>query len=210
MAPRLPASAPATPTRILASVILLSWTYGIAHDEITCRLSPEYFTLGHPILFGITAPGAMALLWGTLATVPMAILVGTLLAATAVTPRERPAEPLHVIVTGVLLILSAMALGAAAAGFAVWTVGQHVALPLPHAWKDALEPDRILPFATAWAAHSTSYAVAFAGSTILITRIWRRRGRPRFIDPWPSKPGEALRFAAIIAIAAGLLYWRFR
>jgi len=38
--------------------------YGIFHDQVTARLCVEYFTIGHPNIFGTDNPTVLAIAWG--------------------------------------------------------------------------------------------------------------------------------------------------
>ncbi len=42
--------------------------YGILHDQITARICVEYFTIGHPPVFGTDDPTLLGLGWGVIAT----------------------------------------------------------------------------------------------------------------------------------------------
>jgi len=48
----------------IAAVIL----YGIVHDQVTARMCVEYFTIGHPPIFGTDDPTLLGVGWGILAT----------------------------------------------------------------------------------------------------------------------------------------------
>src|SRR6516225_8216507 len=69
-------------------IILLSVAgavfYGILHDQLTTRVCVEYFTIGHPPVFGTTEdPTALAFGWGVLATWWVGLLLGVPLATFA-------------------------------------------------------------------------------------------------------------------------------
>jgi len=42
--------------------------YGLVHDQVTVRVSLEYFTIGHPQLITTSSPTLLALFWGAAAT----------------------------------------------------------------------------------------------------------------------------------------------
>jgi len=48
-----------------AKIVLLSMasaiTYGIIHDQVTARICVEYFTIGHPPIFGTEDPTLLVL-----------------------------------------------------------------------------------------------------------------------------------------------------
>ncbi len=54
--------------------------YGILHDEVTARICVEYFTVGHPDLFGTDSPTLLGIGWGIVATWWAGLLLGIPLA----------------------------------------------------------------------------------------------------------------------------------
>ena len=69
--------------RILALCVGSAVAYGIVHDQITARVSIEYFTIGHPRLFATDDPTPHALAWGVIATWWVGLLLGIPLAIAA-------------------------------------------------------------------------------------------------------------------------------
>src|SRR5579859_3833462 len=65
--------------------------YGICHDQITARVCVEYFTIGHPPIFGGTQdPTLLAFGWGVFATWWVGVMLGapaTLLARIGSRPK---------------------------------------------------------------------------------------------------------------------------
>src|SRR3954463_4822555 len=54
--------------------------YGILHDQVTARICVEYFTIGHPPVFGTDDPTLLRLGWGVIATWWVGLILGVLLA----------------------------------------------------------------------------------------------------------------------------------
>jgi hypothetical protein len=69
--------------KIWCATILFAVGYGIAHDEVTARVSIEYFTVGHPPLVETNSATLVAVAWGVVATWWVGALGGFLLAAAA-------------------------------------------------------------------------------------------------------------------------------
>lgn len=66
--------------KIVAMTIGASIVYGWAHDLVTANLCVEYFTIGHPDIFGTKNPWLLALGWGVVATWWVGLGLGCLLA----------------------------------------------------------------------------------------------------------------------------------
>ena len=68
-------------------IILLSTLsailYGVAHDQVTIRVCPEYFTVGHPHLIATDSLTLLALAWGVAATWWVGLGLGILLGISA-------------------------------------------------------------------------------------------------------------------------------
>lgn len=54
--------------RIVRLAGAASVVYGILHDQVTARVCVEYFTIGHPSIFGTEDPTLLGIGWGILAT----------------------------------------------------------------------------------------------------------------------------------------------
>lgn len=65
---------------VVLLAVLAAVTYGIVHDQVTVRVSLEYFTIGHPPVFDTDSPTLLALGWGVLATWWVGLPLGFLLA----------------------------------------------------------------------------------------------------------------------------------
>ena len=50
--------------KIVGLCIAAAIGYGIAHDQVTARVCIEYFTIGHPPIFGTQSPTLLAIGWG--------------------------------------------------------------------------------------------------------------------------------------------------
>src|SRR6478752_7546738 len=65
---------------IILTCILTAVIYGIIHDQITARICVEYFTIGHPPVFGTDDPTLLGLGWGVIATWWVGLILGVPLA----------------------------------------------------------------------------------------------------------------------------------
>ncbi|MFZ9915008.1 MAG: hypothetical protein ACO3IB_06670, partial [Phycisphaerales bacterium] len=66
--------------RIVLAITALAISYGIAHDQVTVRIAPEYFTVLHPKIIESTSPTMLAFAWGFAATWWMGAGLGALVA----------------------------------------------------------------------------------------------------------------------------------
>jgi hypothetical protein len=168
---------PLAAIRIIASCILAAIAYGIVHDQITARVCVEYFTIGHPPIFGTDDPTILAIGWGIVATwwVGLILGIGLAIAARLGIRPKRSAESLVRPIARLLLIMAVCATLAGVAGYIAASTGAVFLV----GWLAAeVPPDRHVAFlADAW-AHAASYAVGFIGGIVICVSVWRARGRP--------------------------------
>jgi hypothetical protein len=99
------------------------------------------------------------------------ILLGIALAIAARAGRT-PKRDVRSIEKPIVMLLFGMALCAAAAGVAGYTLSELGLISLPEHAYSRVPRDRHTRFmADAW-AHSTSYLVGFAGGIAVIARVW--------------------------------------
>lgn len=178
-----PAAATPVPTlRILALCILAAVLYGIVHDQITVRVSLEYFTIGHPHLFATDSPTVLALAWGVVATWWVGLLLGLLLAfACRRGPWPRRSwRSLVRPVARLLALMAVFALGAGCLGHALGRAGW-VVLTGPLAAN--VPPERHAAFLGAWWAHLASYLGGGVGGLWLVRSVWRARQAAGHVVP---------------------------
>jgi hypothetical protein len=149
--------------------------YGICHDQITARICVEYFTVGHPPIFGGTQdPNLLAFGWGVFATWWVGAMLGVPAALLArVGSRPKLGWRHFRIPLGVLTVL--VALAAVVGGL----VGYAVTGPLNAYYVPELGVQSSVPFAVAAEAHGAAYSVGFVGGVLVWGWIWWRRGRDR-------------------------------
>src|SRR5437763_170126 len=147
---------------IVLLCVLAAVAYGIAHDQVTARVCVEYFTVGHPPVFGTDDPTLLGLGWGVLATWWVGLLLGVSLAVVA-RAGSRPKRTVGSLVRPVAWLLAVTAACALAAGITGWLLARSGAVILVGPIADELPADRHVPFlADVW-AHSASYLVGFVG-----------------------------------------------
>jgi hypothetical protein len=159
--------------------------YGILHDQVTARVCVEYFTVGHPPVFGTDDPTLLGLGWGVIATWWMGLLLGIWLAVVAQVGR-RPVVPPGALVRPIAVLLAVMGISALCAGLAGWAAGSSGLIQLPARLAARLPPESEVPFLADLFAHNASYAVGLVGGITLIVRISFSRSRKA---PHPPAPG---------------------
>jgi hypothetical protein len=156
---------------IIAAVI-----YGIAHDQVTARVCVEYFTVGHPPVFGTDDPTLLGIGWGVIATWWVGLLLGVPLAIAA-RAGPRPKRSVGSLVRPVAWLMAIMAVCALAAGTTGWILARRGAVALAGPMARSLPRDRHVPFLVDLWAHSASYLVGLIGGMVLIALVWRSRAR---------------------------------
>ena len=165
-----------------AAIILLcvvaAVLYGVVHDQITARICVEYFTIGHPPVFGTDDPTLLGLGWGVIATWWVGLILGVLLALSS-RVGSWPKLVAKQLVRPLAVMLAVVAVLALIAG----VVG-HVAATRRWVWL--LEPmasrvpaDRHVAFLTDLWAHLASYIGGFLGGITLCAYVLVRRARAR-------------------------------
>jgi hypothetical protein len=159
---------------IIGLSIAAAVVYGLIHDQITIRISPEYFTVLHPrILPEDTSLTVLALAWGVIATWWVGAILGVILAGASCLG-NRPTLSAAQLLKPILGLLLIMGCGAAICG----TIGHALAVK-GTVLIDALPPQQAVGATTAWFTHLASYALGFIGGITLSIRAWKQRGRAR-------------------------------
>jgi hypothetical protein len=159
---------------IIALCIVAAIAYGIVHDQITARVCVEYFTIGHPPVFGTDDPTLLGLGWGVIATWWVGVILGIGLAIAA-RAGSRPKRSVASLVRPVLMLMTVMASFALAAGFAGWLLAVNSLISLVPWLADRVPPDRHARFIADGGAHDASYLVGFVGGIVVMVRVWRSR-----------------------------------
>ena len=162
---------------IIFLCIVSAILYGILHDQVTARVCVEYFTIGHPPIFGTDDPTLLGIGWGIIATWWVGLLLGIPLAIVARAGRRSKREVRDLIwpLTILLMVMAACALTAGVLGWVlaengiVFLVG-HVAREVP--------AEKHVPFIADLWAHSASYIVGVVGGVVLMVQVWRSRTVP--------------------------------
>jgi hypothetical protein len=163
--------------QIILRVCLALIGYGMLQDQVSARLCPEYFTIGHPPISGISAPTLLGIAWGLLGGLPGGILLGTALAL-AMRSGPRPPLAFAAVRRPILLLLAGMALGTLISGLSAWYNASVVNIAVGIPWSAVLAPERQRAFFIVASAHFATYLSAAGLGLGLCGWAFSRRGRP--------------------------------
>ena len=170
---------------IISLSVLSAVLYGMVHDQVTARVCVEYFTIGHPPIFGTDSPTLLALGWGILATWWVGLILGVPLALFARLGR-RPKRSAASLIRPILVLLGAMAAVAVLAAAVGYVLARAGAVVLREPLASRVPADQHVPFLTDLWAHNGSYLAGFVGGIVLIVHVWRSRGRAARETALPS------------------------
>jgi hypothetical protein len=161
---------------IVGLCVLAAVTYGILQDQVTAHLCVEYFTIGHPPIFGTDSPVLLAIGWGILATWWVGLLLGGALAVAAQVS-ERPRRDAGSLVRPVVVLMGIMAMCALSAGVVGYLLARGGVVALPEPLAALVPAEKHTVFIADFAAHVASYLAGAVGGLVVFVRVWRERGR---------------------------------
>jgi len=158
--------------KIVALCLVSCIVYGICQDHVTVRVCVDYFTVGHPPIFGgIKDPTLLAISWGLLATWWVGLLLG-LPAAFLARIGSRPKlawRDLRVPITMLMFVVAITAFVAGLAG--------HASADFDRAYFPSQRAEDQPRYAADASAHNAAYAAGFIGGLLICGWIWWKRGR---------------------------------
>ena len=169
-----------------AKIVLLSMasaiTYGIIHDQVTARICVEYFTIGHPPIFGTEDPTLLGLGWGILATWWVGLFLGLPLAVVA-RCGSRPKRTAKFLVRPIAGLMAFAACGAFIAGAVGWLLASRGLICLGEPFASEVPSDRHVAFLIDAFAHTASYGCGFLGGLVVLALVWHGRRPARLHTP---------------------------
>jgi len=160
--------------KIVMLGIVAAVMYGLVHDQITARVSLEYFTIGHSRVIASDSPTLLATYWGVAATWWVGALLGLCLGLAA-RVGSRPSQTMHRLIKPVgLLMLCTGALAGLVGGAAFVGAAVHwISIPVSAAPQVPPERERVF-LAVQW-THLASYAVGTMRGLALCISVWLKR-----------------------------------
>ncbi len=163
--------------------------YGVLMDQVSARLCPEYFTVFHPPIPGLTDPTLLGIAWGFLGAWWGGYVLGYA-AGVAATVGPRPPLPLRELARPLGVLLAAVAGAAAVTGFNVARHADLFGVTLDPSVGAMLPPERHRAALVVACYHFAAYVTAAAGSVVLCVWIGRTRKsrhlRPAEMPPCPN------------------------
>jgi hypothetical protein len=150
--------------------------YAVLQDQTSARLCPEYFTVLHPPIPGLTDPTLLGISWGFLGAWWGGVLLGFVLALVA-TVGSRPALAPRELVRPLAVLVSVLAVVTALTGFTVWHHAGLLGVSLDAGTTQLVPPERHRGLLTVACYHFTAYATATIGGAVLCVWVWTERGK---------------------------------
>jgi len=169
---------------IIGIVIGAAVVYGVLHDQITVRICLEYFTVGHPPLFGLREPTLLALGWGVVATWWVGAALGWVIAFAARYGTWPKLEP-HEILRPLGMLFATVACFALISGLIGYIAAVNHWVNLNPFLADLIPPEKHVAFLVDLWSHCASYVGGFFGGIGLAGYIafQRRRRHQASINP---------------------------
>lgn len=164
--------------------------YAMLQDQVSARLCPEYFTVLHPPIPGMTDPTLLGISWGFIGGWWGGIVLGYV-AGLVATLGKRPQLTPRDFVRPLFVLVSVLATVTALTGFTVWHHAELLGVSLTG--FDGLVPvERHRAVLVVACYHFTAYATATIGGVVLCAWLWmerRTRGRGTAACPANSSHG---------------------
>lgn len=162
--------------RITLLGVLAAVVYAVVQDQVSARLCPEYFTVFHPPIPGLTDPTLLGLTWGFLGAWWPGLLLGYA-AGLAATVGRRPPLALRDLMRPVLLLVAIIGAVVAVTGLSVWRHVELLGLRLDPLFVNLLPSERHRALFVVACYHFVAYVTALLGGVALCVWIWMERGR---------------------------------
>lgn len=154
--------------------------YAMLQDQVSARLSPAYFTIGHNPIPNLHDPTLLGLVWGFLGGFPGGILLGLALACCATLGAAAAASPNNVQRAILLVVLGMAFASVCAGGSAAYNAGV-VDITIGEPWARLIPAEEQRGFFIVACAHFGTYlGGAIAGVAVCAWLLWQRwRGEAR-------------------------------
>lgn len=150
--------------------------YGSLHDQVSVRLCPEYFTVLHNPIPGVTDPTLLGLAWGVLASAGGGVAMGYV-AGLAATVGSRPKLTTREVVRPMLAVVGGVAVVTAITGVSVARHAEMFDVRLDPFLATIVPPERHHALLTVACYHLAAYISAVVGSVVMCVWVGVERGR---------------------------------
>lgn len=152
--------------------------FGVGMDQVSARLCPEYFTVLHNPIPGLTSPTLVGLVWGVLGAAGGGLIFGYA-AGLAATAGPLPPWPVRRLVRPMLLTVVGVGTVVAITGLGVWHTASGLGVRLDGVYAEAIPPERHAATVTVASYHVAAYLSSIAGSVALCLWVGTRRGQAK-------------------------------
>ena len=163
----------------LRSLVLGIWlmtAYAMLQDQVSSRLCPEYFTIFHNPIPGLTDPNLVGIAWGFLGSWWGGAILGYSAGLTA-TLGDKPCLQLRNIVKGMLVLLGVVGIMTALGGFSVYRHAELFQITLCCEPVQGVPEERRRNLFIVACYHLITYGTAIIGSVLLCLELARQRHR---------------------------------
>jgi hypothetical protein len=160
--------------RIIAGCTVAFIIYGMLQDQISARLSPEYFTIFHPRIEGVTEPFWLGIFWGFLGSWWGGMIFGVSLALTAQLGKK-PKLNYDQLNSRIGFAILCVGLASLFTGLSVGFILTRVPVTLPEPWSLQIPPQRHLGFLIVACVHATTYLSSVVIAIITCLETARHR-----------------------------------
>jgi hypothetical protein len=150
--------------------------YGMLQDQLSARLCPDYFTVFHPPIPGVTDPTLLGVAWGFLGAWWGGVLLGYIAGLVATLGSRPPVAPRELVRPLVVLLL-VVGLVVLLTGINVWRHAELLGVSLDPALTKLVPPERHRPLLIVACYHFAAYASATIGGVVLCVWVWVERVR---------------------------------
>ncbi len=146
--------------------MFVTMTYGILHNQITTRISLEYFTIGHCKIIDSTSPTLLGIAWGIYANWWVGLSIGVLFALVGRVGHWKKRDASSFVKPLCFMSLFS-AIGAGVAGFLGYILTGKGILGLSAPLSSAVPASNHAPYIAALWMHTASYFVGTASGLIV-------------------------------------------
>lgn len=148
--------------------------YAMLQDQVSARLCPEYFTVLHPPIPGLTDPTLLGISWGFIGGWWGGIVLGYV-AGLVATLGPRPKLAPRELVRPLLVLVSVLAAATALTGFTVWHHANLLGVSLDAGMNGLVPVERHRAVLVVACYHFTAYATATVGGVVMCAWLWGER-----------------------------------
>ncbi len=163
-------------TTIILLCIAAAVLYGIIHNQITVRISLEYFTIGHREIINSTSPTLLGIAWGIHPNWWVGLSLGILLAAAA-RAGKWPKRNARSLIKPLLLLFLISGAAAGTAGIFGYRLTGSGTLALYEPLASAVPAGGHAAYISALWMHTASYTAGTMGGLILTLFVFTGRIR---------------------------------